>query len=86
MNLNDLSNLVEVGSGAQGVVYRAQWQGITVIYKQLKIVTTGNTREELMNEFQVWQYVSSYCVIFIYLIIPQACCTPIMCSAVWHRE
>lgn len=53
----DLLNLEKVGGGAQGEVYRAQWKGNTVTYKQMKLV---DAREEFMEEFNVWQYYFSW--------------------------
>lgn len=43
-----------VGEGAQGIVRKAEWKGIPVVYKQVKLAK-GNERKEFMNEFEVWR-------------------------------
>lgn len=86
VKLKDLSNFEKVGEGSQGVVYRAKWQGNTVIYKQMKLVYSGDDREEFMREFNVWQYVPSslsLLTLFWFWFHFQACCTPVVCIALW---
>lgn len=57
--MKDLSKLEKIGEGGQGIVFRAEWQGHTVIYKQMKL-TKGDERKDFEREFSVWQYVSFY--------------------------
>lgn len=56
IKLKDLSKLEKVGEGAQGIIYRAEWKGSIVIYKQVKLVTSRDDKKEFMKEFNVWQY------------------------------
>lgn len=58
IKLKDLSNRTMIGQGAQGVVYKTEWQGTTAIYKQMKHAIDDKFKEEFMREFIVWQYVS----------------------------
>lgn len=53
--MKDLSNLEQVGEGAQGVVYKALWRRQVVIYKQMKS-TKGKEKKKFAVEFHVWWY------------------------------
>lgn len=56
----DLSNLELIGEGTQGEVYKAQWKGLEVTYKKVKlfIKTEDDDKKSFAKEFSVWQYVS----------------------------
>lgn len=54
----DLINLERVGEGSQGVLFRAQWLGQQVIYKQMKQLTSkeGEEKNAFVKEFEAWKY------------------------------
>lgn len=56
---SELTDLVKVGEGTQGRVFKGQWQGQQVIYKQMKSLITkeGEEKSAFMKEFNAWQYV-----------------------------
>lgn len=64
IKITDLSNLEKVGEGAQGIVYRAEWQGNTVIYKQMKLAKNNEERKDFIREFNVWQYVVLFLLLY----------------------
>lgn len=54
----DLINLERIGEGSRAVVFKAQWQGQQVVYKEIKPLT-GNEGEEkkaFVREFDSWKY------------------------------
>lgn len=59
IKMKELSNLTKVGQGSQGTVYRAEWRGIIVVYKQMKMVTDSGDKKEFLREFNIWQYVKN---------------------------
>lgn len=52
--MKELLNLEKV-EGSQGVLYKAQWKGRLVIYKQV-LLKEGDEKREFEKEFRVWQY------------------------------
>lgn len=55
---SDLMNLEKIGEGSQGVVFRGQWQGQQIIYKQMKQLTSkeGEAKKAFAKEFDAWKY------------------------------
>lgn len=88
IRMKDLSNLELIGEGAQGVVYKAEWTGQTVIYKKVKLQTKteGEDKKNFQREFSVWQYVSFIFITFPFQFIYflQALDSPVVCIAVWN--
>lgn len=67
IQMKELSNLERIGEGSQGIVYKAQWNGRMVIYKQMRLLTRneGDEKKNFEMELAVWQYV--LLVIFVIL-------------------
>lgn len=71
----ELSNFEKIGQGSQGVVYKAQWMGQEVIYKEIKstVLKAGEEKinSDFVKELLVWQYLPlplSFSFLWFYLI------------------
>lgn len=40
IKMKEMTKMEKVGEGEQGIVYKAEWRGITVLYKQMKLMNT----------------------------------------------
>lgn len=64
----DLSKLEKIGEGLQGIVYKAEWNGQVIVYKQMKLLDTkvGEEKAHFERQFNVWQYDSSLSHIYLF--------------------
>lgn len=63
----ELTNLEKIGEGTQGLVFKAEWQGQLVVYKQMKLIKSAlndvHDKTTFVREFNVWQYVPFFILI-----------------------
>jgi hypothetical protein len=45
----------ELGSGAQGIVYRAQWKSRDVVFKKLLVRQDTSEKRAFLDELEVWR-------------------------------
>ncbi|PRP86567.1 hypothetical protein PROFUN_05205 [Planoprotostelium fungivorum] len=73
LNADELSNMKQIGAGAFGVVYRAQWRELNVAVKQMKnIHATSAELKDFISEVSILQNLRAHpnLVMFIGITIP----------------
>eukprot|EP01117_Protostelium_nocturnum_P008294 TRINITY_DN2962_c0_g1_i2.p1 TRINITY_DN2962_c0_g1~~TRINITY_DN2962_c0_g1_i2.p1 ORF type:complete len:1112 (-),score=374.17 TRINITY_DN2962_c0_g1_i2:72-3407(-) len=73
LNLNEFKDMVEIGSGAFGVVYRAQWRELQIAVKQMKDVSgISKQMTEFLREVAILQRLRSHpnVVLFLGITVP----------------